>query len=95
VKYFSDRSLTHREIYREIKINQQINDEVFQFTPPPGAKFVEEDNLIDRKDSFRAAIPDRIKRWLWILLLFLILSFGVVCLVIWAILRKNVAKPKN
>jgi len=91
----TDRSLTRREIYREIKINQQINDEVFQFTPPPGAKFVEEDNLIDRKDSFRAAIPDRIKKWLWIPLMFLILSFGVVCLVIWAILRKNVAKPKN
>jgi len=91
----SYRSLTRREIYREIKINQQINDEVFQFTPPPGAKFVEEDNLSGGKDGFWAAIPDRIKRRLWIPLLFLILSFGAVCLVIWAILRKNVAKPKN
>ena len=91
----TDRSLSFREIYREIKINQQINDEVFQFTPPPGATFVEQDNLVGQKDSFRAAIPDRIKRWLWVPFLFLILSFGAACLVIWAILRKKVAKPQT
>jgi hypothetical protein len=87
----TDYSLSYREIYREIKINQQINDEVFQFTPPPGAVFVQEDNLVG---GFWAAIPDRIKRWLWIPLGFLILSFGVVCWVIWAIRRKKVAGPK-
>jgi hypothetical protein len=59
-KNSTDHSLTRREIYREIKINRQINDEVFQFTPPPGAKFVEREDLI----SFRAVISDRIKRWL-------------------------------
>jgi hypothetical protein len=91
----TDRSLSSREIYREIKINQQINDEVFQFTPPPGAKFVEEDNLSGGRDSFWAAIPNSIKRELRISLVFLILSFVVVSLVIWAILKKRVAGPKN
>jgi hypothetical protein len=91
----TDRSLSHREIYREIKINQQINDEVFQFTPPPGAKFVEEGNLSGGRDSFWAAIPNSIKRELRISLVFLILSFVAVSLVIWAILKKKVAGPKN
>jgi len=84
----TDYSLSSRKVFREIKINQQINDEVFQFTPPPGAKFVEREDLIGGQDGFRAAIPDRIKRWLWIPLVFLILSFAAVCWVIGAVLRK-------
>jgi outer membrane lipoprotein-sorting protein len=91
----TDHSISFREIYREIKINQQINEEVFQLRPPPGAKFVEQDSLFGEKDSFRAVIPDGIKRWLWIPLVLLILSFGAMCRVIWVIRRKKVADLKN
>lgn len=90
----TDSSLSFREIYREIKINQPINDEVFQFSPPPGAKFVEPDNLSGSKDSFWNAYSDKPKRWFWVPLIFLILFFGVVGWIIRGALRKKIADPK-
>lgn len=86
----TDYSLSFREIYRDIRVNQPIADQIFRFIPPPDAKLVRPDNFFDEKDIIWASIPDSIKKKLWIPVTLLLLSFGVLVWVVLATWKKRV-----
>lgn len=84
-------SISFKEIFRDIKINQPIAEEAFQFQPPKQSLFVRPDDLISQNNSNWVEIYKRIKNLGILKLAIIVLFLSTIYWIIFAIRRNRLS----
>jgi hypothetical protein len=90
-----DQSVFFQEVHQNIRINLPLTDEVFKFTPPPGAKFVDQGSLLDLRSDFWETIKNVGAKWFWLFLMILILFLSIVCWAVFSVRRVGLSTSRK